>query len=437
MSTAKVINIVHPSGTTTNIVNDASGNITVGGNVTLSGTAARITGDFSNATLANRMAFQTSTVNGISTVAVLPNGTQTISSFSCYNNATPSSGQVAQLIALSTEMRLTSAPDSLSTYLPMTFHTGGSERMRLDTSGNLGVGTTSPQAKLSVSNAGAAGFEFFANAPGGGTGTYIQSYNRSGAAYVDTYYYAASHTWRANSSSTAMVLDASGNVGIGTSSPAARMDVQSATQRTSFTGTAVGVLNVKSTTATGDYASITFQGSGGYPASKIAYQQTASGGTLSFGTSNDYGAGITNTAMIIDSSGRLLVGQTSSTNGANLSVTQGSAFNGTTYSTIAATVGSYSTTQQQQVTTVSTTFITFLNPGIYGSLVLVWGSDGTNRFFDLVMCSLGTGSVTVVSSMTAGGTPSARSYQQGSSQFQMKVASGTYTVQASAFSIGF
>ena len=85
----------------------------------------------------------------------------------------------------------------------------------------------------------------------------------------------------------------------------------------------------------------------------------------------------------------------------------------------------------------STTFITFLNPGIYGSLVLVWGSDGTNRFFDLVMCSLGTGSVTVVSSMTAGGTPSARSYQQGSSQFQMKVASGTYTVQASAFSIGF
>ena len=34
MSTAKVINIVHPSGSVTNIVNDASGNVAVGGTLT-------------------------------------------------------------------------------------------------------------------------------------------------------------------------------------------------------------------------------------------------------------------------------------------------------------------------------------------------------------------------------------------------------------------
>jgi len=78
--------------------------------------------------------------------------------------------------------------------------------------GNVGIGTSSPQAKLAVSNAGAAGLEFFANAPGGGTGTYIQSYNRSGAAYVDTYYYAASHTWRTNASATSMTLASTGIV---------------------------------------------------------------------------------------------------------------------------------------------------------------------------------------------------------------------------------
>ena len=39
MSTAKVINVQHPSASTTNIVNDASGNVAVGNNLTVAGTA--------------------------------------------------------------------------------------------------------------------------------------------------------------------------------------------------------------------------------------------------------------------------------------------------------------------------------------------------------------------------------------------------------------
>lgn len=35
MSTLKTINVIHPSGATTNIVNDASGNITVGASATI------------------------------------------------------------------------------------------------------------------------------------------------------------------------------------------------------------------------------------------------------------------------------------------------------------------------------------------------------------------------------------------------------------------
>ena len=38
MSTLKTISVIHPSGATTNITNDASGNVTVGNNLTVSGT---------------------------------------------------------------------------------------------------------------------------------------------------------------------------------------------------------------------------------------------------------------------------------------------------------------------------------------------------------------------------------------------------------------
>jgi hypothetical protein len=54
------------------------------------------------------------------------------------------------------------------------------QAMTLDASGNLGVGTTSPSAKLVVSNAGAQGFEFNPNASGLAQ---LEIYNRSTAAY--------------------------------------------------------------------------------------------------------------------------------------------------------------------------------------------------------------------------------------------------------------
>jgi hypothetical protein len=99
-----------------------------------------------------------------------------------------------------------------------------------------------------------------------------------------------------------------GNVGIGTTNPGAKLDIASATQMTSFTGTAKGVVNLVATTANGDYSALTFGSSAGVPGAKIASQQTANGTLLQFGTTNNYGVGITNTAMTINYDGNVGIG---------------------------------------------------------------------------------------------------------------------------------
>lgn len=116
---------------------DGTNGITTAGNITFPDTGQRITGDFSNATVANRVAFQTSTTNSATSVYILPNGTSTTSQFVAAANSDPTNTSVLQLQANSTDYRIVGGITGTGTYLPMTFYTGGSERMRVDTSGNV------------------------------------------------------------------------------------------------------------------------------------------------------------------------------------------------------------------------------------------------------------------------------------------------------------
>jgi hypothetical protein len=112
---------------------------------------------------------------------------------------------------------------------PVVVQTNNTERMRVVTGGNVGIGTTDPQAKLSVSNAGAATFEFFTNYPGGGTGTYIQSFHRSGSAYVNTAYDALTHSFRTSGTERAVINSSGMTIGgspvIAASGTAAQGDI--------------------------------------------------------------------------------------------------------------------------------------------------------------------------------------------------------------------
>ena len=127
--------------------------ITDSGNLIFTGTGNRITGDFSNATQANKVAFQTSTTNGATVVAAIPNGSSTISQLRAYNGTDPDNSAWIGIVANGlSQAQLNSGITGTGTYLPMTFYTGGSERLRILTDGKVGIGTTTPAVSLAISS---------------------------------------------------------------------------------------------------------------------------------------------------------------------------------------------------------------------------------------------------------------------------------------------
>ena len=111
--------------------------------------------------------------------------------------------------------------DIANTSNDFVFNLDAAERMRITYTGNVGIGTSSPQAKFNVSAAGAEGIEIY---PAFSSTNLIQSYNRSGAAYTTLRFNALTYEFQ-GSGTERMRIDGSGNVGIGTSSPTAKLDV--------------------------------------------------------------------------------------------------------------------------------------------------------------------------------------------------------------------
>ena len=120
----------------------------VNGNINFTGTARRITGDFSNATIASRLMFQTSTSNSSTGLGVLPNGTGNAANINVFGGSDPTSASFAQLATTSSEVALKSAATGSGALLPLALYTGGVSRLRIDpttgnvlsTSGALGYG---------------------------------------------------------------------------------------------------------------------------------------------------------------------------------------------------------------------------------------------------------------------------------------------------------
>jgi hypothetical protein len=122
--------------------NPTLGGATVAGDITITGTGRRITGDFSNATIANRVLFQSSTTNGNTGLGILPNGTATASGIRMFSSSDSGNASIFNLAVDTSVLTIDAAKAGTGSYLPMAFYTNGSERVRVDTSGNVGIGTT-------------------------------------------------------------------------------------------------------------------------------------------------------------------------------------------------------------------------------------------------------------------------------------------------------
>jgi hypothetical protein len=136
------------------------------GSLAFTGTGNRITGDFSNATVADRVAFQTSTANSTTNIGVIPNGTGNGATYRGFNNSDPTNASqfIVGITGGSSQFSIQSTITGTGTYLPLTFYTGGSETARFsataktlilsggDTTAN-GTGITFPATQSASSNA--------------------------------------------------------------------------------------------------------------------------------------------------------------------------------------------------------------------------------------------------------------------------------------------
>lgn len=194
-------------------VTAASGNTLVAGTLGVTGLITA-TGGVSGAVTSSSATITGGTINGTTIGATTPSTGAFTTASASTSVTTPSVTNAGTLALSATGANVITAA------------TNGAERVRIDSSGNVGIGTTSPAYPLQVRRAGGAGSLGISIDSVGATDRTVQYFSiQDTAASLGTghaFYY------RVPSSTTdvlGLMLDEAGKVGIGTSSPAEKLHV--------------------------------------------------------------------------------------------------------------------------------------------------------------------------------------------------------------------
>jgi len=136
---------------------------TLTGDLTLSGNGRRIKGDFSNANVADRLAFQTNVANGDTILAIIPNGTSAASRYDVYNGSDIANAGQFRFQATSTSMRIAAEKTGTGAYQPIEFLTSSLARLTIGVDGNITAAGTMTYKAPSSYGQGAGGQSIPAN----------------------------------------------------------------------------------------------------------------------------------------------------------------------------------------------------------------------------------------------------------------------------------